>query len=264
MKLSLLSAGVWLPGATHWSAFEEAMHRGAPTDAPSSQPTASALPGRERRRASLPIRLGVEVAAQACDGASLAYDVPTSIFASAMADTDVTDYMCRALAAPPVMLSPTRFHNSVHNAAVGYWSIAAGNHRASSYVGAGEYTVAAALLEAFVTASTEPDPVLLVALDIATHPPFDDVRRIDHSLGVALVVAAAPKQTGVGEVALRRLAGATPDCMPSAPWLVELARDNPSAKSLALLEAVATRAPRRIRLALGANGGIELDYRPHT
>ena len=55
-----------------------------------------------------------------------------SVFTSAHGDLAVNDYMSSTLATQPTAISPTRFHNSVHNAAAGYWTIATGCHAASS------------------------------------------------------------------------------------------------------------------------------------
>ena len=38
------------------------------------------------------------------------------------ATSRINDYMCATLAATPTLISPTKFHNSVHNAAAGYWT----------------------------------------------------------------------------------------------------------------------------------------------
>ena len=59
------------------------------------------------------------------------------MFASTYGDLAITDYMCSTLAKAPMTLSPTRFHNSVHNAAAGYWSIATACRQPYCALGAG-------------------------------------------------------------------------------------------------------------------------------
>src|SRR3546814_16767116 len=49
-----------------------------------------------------------------------------SVFASTHGDLPIMDYMCATLASEPRTISPTKFHNSVHNAAAGYWTIGSG------------------------------------------------------------------------------------------------------------------------------------------
>ena len=48
------------------------------------------------------------------------------VFASGDADGENLHHILESLATPEHEVSPTRFHNSVHNAAAGYWNIATG------------------------------------------------------------------------------------------------------------------------------------------
>jgi hypothetical protein len=58
--------------------------------------------------------MAIEVMDQACKMANISPDDVAVIFSSAMGDMQITDYMCRALAKTPKLISPTKFHNSVH------------------------------------------------------------------------------------------------------------------------------------------------------
>ena len=75
-----------------------------------------------------------EVAAQACAMAARDAAALPCVFASTHGDLAITDYMCATLAGAPRELSPTKFHNSVHNAPAGYWTIATHCHAASNAV----------------------------------------------------------------------------------------------------------------------------------
>ncbi|MCT7018444.1 beta-ketoacyl synthase chain length factor, partial [Salmonella enterica] len=86
-------------------------------------------------------------------------------------------------------LSPTRFHNSVHNAPAGYWTIATGCHATSSAITAGHASFGAGLLEAATLAATEQRPVLLVCSDIAGHGPLGEMTGTRQAFGIALVLA---------------------------------------------------------------------------
>jgi hypothetical protein len=90
------------------------------------RPQAMLLPPNERRRAPDTVALALQVAQTACANARRDPALLPTVFASTYGDMAITDYMCGTLAKTPTMLSPTRFHNSVHNAAAGYWSIATG------------------------------------------------------------------------------------------------------------------------------------------
>ena len=63
----------------------------------------------------------------------------------------ITDYMSETLAGDdPASISPTRFHNSVHNAAAGYWTIGAHCMQAATAISAYDASFAEGLLEALM------------------------------------------------------------------------------------------------------------------
>lgn len=110
------------------------------------------------------------------------------VFSSAMGDIQITDYMCRTLAVPPRLVSPTKFHNSVHNATTGYWSMVSQTHAATNAVSAYLYTAPVALLEALIQAAEEPAPVLLVAQEMAAVGPLYAACPILHPFSMALLI----------------------------------------------------------------------------
>jgi hypothetical protein len=85
------------------------------------------------------------------------------VFTSAHGDLAIVDALCRTLAHNPLLLSPMRFHHSVHNAASGYWAIGCRSHEASTAVAAGAHSWAAGLLEALTQTAADERAVLLVA-----------------------------------------------------------------------------------------------------
>lgn len=194
MSFSILGCGVWGRGMTGFAALRDGLAESdySPELSDYSAPKPEAISARERRRSGALINLAVQVAHEACENAQVDKSSLASVFVSSMSDTAITDYMCRKLATSEKALSPTKFHNSVHNAPSGYWSISAENRAPSSFVGGFDYSVGAGLLEAISQSSAAEAPVLFVAYDIANAPPFHDIQRIDESLGVALVVSAGP------------------------------------------------------------------------
>ena len=89
-------------------------------------PPPALLPAAERRRSGAIVKLtlatGLEaIAAAGLDAASL-----PSVFSASGGDGENCHAICEMLASDDRQISPTRFHNSVHNAAAGYWSIATG------------------------------------------------------------------------------------------------------------------------------------------
>ena len=111
------------------------------------------------------------------------------MFASTHGDLAITDYMCETLAGTPSDISPTRFHNSVHNAAAGYWTIGTGCLQPATALSAHGATFAQALLEALVQLACGSESVLLVAYDTAARGPLATQARSTGLLGAALVLA---------------------------------------------------------------------------
>ncbi len=190
MKAGIAGVGVWARGVEGVAKFEQSQLNDFESMCESSfvNPKPECVPPKERRRAGLMINLAVEVAHQACDDAAIDKTQIPSVFVSALGDTAITDYMCRKLAQPEKLLSPTKFHNSVHNAPSGYWTISAENRAPSSFVGGFRESFGAGLLEAVSQAHAFATPVLLVAYDIANSAPFEDIEPVSESVGIGLVV----------------------------------------------------------------------------
>lgn len=252
-------AGLWCRSLSGWDSFCGAL---AAADEPAqrlAEPVPDLLPSREGRRAPLHVRLGIEAGIQACGGNGVPPQDVKTVFASAAGDIQITDYMCRTLAGPSPMLSPTRFHNSVHNAASGYWSIGAANRLASTAVAAQEYTFPVALLEAATLALTDGGTVLLIAHDVPAPPPLDAVCTARQPFGVGLLLSADRHAADWRPVEARLRSGAARWPVAAAEWLRRLAAENDSARGLPLLEALATGSAFSLALPLGASSSLVLD-----
>jgi hypothetical protein len=83
-----------------------------------------ALPPAERRRTGLPVRLALDVGLQALRASTREPERLATVFTSSCGDGTVIHELCEALDSAERAVSPTRFHNSVHNAPAGYWGIA--------------------------------------------------------------------------------------------------------------------------------------------
>ena len=165
--MSALSAriagiGWWSDGLPDWPAARAFAASGIlPADAP-ARPAPQLLAPNERRRAPPSVLVALEVALAACSDAGLAPDALPSVFASTHGDLGITDYMCATLAQAPAEVSPTKFHNSVHNAAAGYWTIGSGCMRTTTAISAHRASFAQGLVEAMVQLATDAGAVLLV------------------------------------------------------------------------------------------------------
>jgi hypothetical protein len=146
------------------------------------------IPPRERRRAPQLVKMAIEVMDQACKMADLSPDEVAVVFSSAMGDMQITDYMCRALAETPKLISPTRFHNSVHNAAPGYWSITTGAFTPATAVSAHEHTSSMAFLEAAIQVVEEESPVVLVTQEVTAPLPLFDICPSEQPFSAAFLM----------------------------------------------------------------------------
>ena len=163
--------------------------------------------------------------------------------------------LCETLASPNPLISPTRFTNSVHNAASGYWHIAVGSRQASTSLCAFDGSFGAGLIEAATLMQSNGEPVMLVAYDLPYPEPLNSVRPLLDNFGLALMLTpeASPRSLASLSVQLQR-PGAGPAPEPCAdPSLEALRRNLPAAAALPLLE----------RLARGTSGDFTLAYLPH-
>ena len=112
-----------------------------------------------------------------------------SVFGSAHGDLHITDAICGTLARTPALTSPTKFHNSVHNAAAGYWTIATGCMKPYTALAANECTFGQGLLESAAQALSEHTPVLLVVYDIESRGPVATMQPSRGVLAGALVIS---------------------------------------------------------------------------
>jgi hypothetical protein len=155
------------------------------------------------------------------------------------------------LASAERQLSPTRFHNSVHNAAAGYWSIATGATPASNALCAYDASFAAGLLEALTQVAIERTAVLLIAYDASYPEPLRTVRPIPDAFAVAMVLAPHVGPAALGKIEAH-LSGAPADTI--AEPLESLRRAIPAARSLPLLA----------QLARSGAGNAVLEYLDHA
>ncbi|MFM9928038.1 beta-ketoacyl synthase chain length factor [Variovorax sp. H27-G14] len=233
----------WTPTLPGWEAARAAFRgEGTLTDPPAKRPSPQVLAPAERRRAPDTVALALEVAAAAMAASGRnAAEVPC-VFTSAHGDLSINDYMCSTLATDPKVLSPTKFHNSVHNAAVGYWTIGTGCMAASNAISAFDHSFAEGLLEAAVQCAADQEAVLLVGYDTPTVGALTSATDSRGLLAVALVLAPAPSERTVAALhwSLASDADAAPVATPprsdAARSLVGL---NPMADALALFERLA-------------------------
>jgi len=184
--LDIAGIGIWSPFFPDWPAFCDGINSGNWHENAPLQP--GLIPSRERRRAPQSVKMAVEVLDQACNMASMDPAGIATVFSSAMGDMQITDYLCKILVEPPRLVSPTRFHNSVHNATTGYWSITRHTHAPTSAISAMGYSASMAMLEAAVQVAEEDTPVLMVSQEMAAPEVLRIICPSDYPISLALLL----------------------------------------------------------------------------
>jgi hypothetical protein len=263
LVVRVAGVGLWAAGLPGWAASLPALCGKADVDLSTTQkPSPPHLPPAERRRAPETVLFAAQAAAEACTAAGLAPDALPAVFGSSQGDVAISDYLCATLAAAPHELSPTKFHNSVHNAAVGYWTIATGCRAPSTAMTAARDTAGASLLEAALQVRDDATPVLLAVYDTAAKGPLAEVvpNALDFAFALVLDVDA-PGEPGA-RLAIEPAQGLSTPTAPGSAWARELAARNASAAALPLLEALAGGVERRVLIAAGPGFVLDVAVRP--
>jgi hypothetical protein len=236
--LRVRGIGAWASGMPSWDALRAvARGEGSPQPDAPRKPAPELLAPNERRRAPDTVLLALEAGLAACRAAGVDPAGPSSIFASTHGELAITDAMCRTLVEAPTEISPTRFHNSVHNAASGYWTIGCGCRAGSTAISAYRATLAQGLIEAAMQLAAGEDAVLLVAYDGTATGPLAAVSPSEGLFGLGLVLEPARP----GDVALQLGLGG--ESVPTAaPHLDPLLGANAMAPALGFVECLARGA----------------------
>ena len=262
------SVGLIGPGFASWVDAQAILAGHVPYEAARTVvPAPASLPSAERRRTGTGVKLALAVGHEAVtasgrDAASLA-----TVFAASGGDGQNCHAICETLASDDRKLSPTRFHNSVHNAPAGYWSIATRAMAPSNVLCAYDGSFAAGLLESLCQVAVDGVPTLLIAFDTEYPAPMRDVRPVPDAFGVALLLspvqgADAHTVTGTGANVLARIDARltdTPSTVLAVQELEQMRRSNPAARALPLLEALAKQRPVSVVLDYLQDVQLQLD-----
>jgi hypothetical protein len=237
------AVGLVGPGLPNWPEGERILAGGAPYEPRATVlPALECLPAAERRRTGTTVRLALAVGLEAtAQAAADAAQLP-AVFSSSGGDGQNCHEICRVLASADRQLSPTRFHNSVHNAAAGYWGIATGATPACNSLCACDASFAAGLLEALTQLAVDETAVLLIAYDASYPEPMRSVRPIPDAFGVALLLSPGPLPNSLARVTAA-LSEAPAERLANAR-LETLRAGIPAARALPLLERLARRESR--------------------
>jgi len=243
------SIGLCGPGMPSWAASQAQLAGTAPVAlAPTVLPAAEALPPAERRRVGVPIKLSMAIGFEAAHHAGVDPAQLSTVFSSTGGDCDNCHAILETLASDDRQISPTRFHNSVHNAPSGYWSIATSCRAPSTSLCALDATFGAGLLEAATQALASGQPCLLLAYDTAYPEPIYALRPIPYPFGISLLLR--PQRSPASLACLHIELGADAPTQCADTTLENLRQHIPAARVLPLLQL----------LARGETGRVVIDY----
>jgi hypothetical protein len=250
IRVCIEGVGVAGPGLDGWTVSRPVLAGMAPyLPVPFVPRPVALLPPAERRRAGAAIRLAIGVASEAHAQAGRDPETMAMVFASSSGDTDAVHEILCVLATDGRQVSPTRFHNSVHNTPAGYWAVATGSREPSSSLCAFDASFSAGLLEAAAQATVDDRPVTLVAYDVPYPEPLNGIRPIDGHFALALVLTPRTTDRTFASLTITPVSPRTAATPMSDVRLERLRRGNPAARGLPLLAA----------LALGGSGTICLE-----
>ncbi len=239
------------PGLPDWAsacALLRAPHPFAPAATVATLPPI--LPPAERRRTSLAVRIALAAGHQAVSESSFKAQEMGSVFTSSGGDGVTCHLICEALAQEDRRISPTHFHNSVHNAPSGYWGIAMQATSSSTSLCGHDASFAAGLLEAMVQVTTSGSPVILVAYDAPYPDPLRRCRPVADAFALALVLSPRPTANAGMRLSLALAGGfdvPEPTQMTDAA-LEEMRLSIPTARALPLMQAIARREAGKVIL----------------
>ncbi|HEY8710259.1 MAG TPA: beta-ketoacyl synthase chain length factor, partial [Burkholderiaceae bacterium] len=188
-----------------------------------------------------------------------------TVFTSSSGEGSHCHALCETLATAAPMVSPTRFTNSVHNAAAGCWHIAVASRASSTSLCAFDGSFGAGLIEAATSVHLSGQPVLLVASDSPYPEPLNSARPLPDHFGVALLLAPVATERSLAALTIELLAAPSVASRCDEASLDALRRAIPAAAALPLLQALAQRMPhRRVVLDYLPAVGLQVEVVPVT
>ena len=262
MRVFVEGIGLVGPGLDGWQASRALL---AGTAAYVQRPTvvvaSDLLPAAERRRTGLPVKLALAAGREAFVNAQRDAATTATVFTSSSGDGENLHYICSTLASTEREISPTRFHNSVHNAPAGYWSIATRSQAPSTSLCCRDASFAAGLLDAAAQIAVDGEPVAVITYDQAYPEPLHAVRPLNANVGMALVLTAQPTAQVFAALDVSYAPGANATPMTDSE-LDHLRATVPAARCLPLLAALAGGTPTVVDLAYGEHHHLHIEVTP--
>jgi len=262
MQAYITSIGLLGPGLPDWLRSRPVLAGEQPytfEEVPKYAP--DILPPTERRRCGAAAKLAIYVADATMKASAHEPNAVASVFATSGGDTDISQKICLALTEAERFVSPTLFHNSVHNAAAGYWCIAAGSHHSSNSLSGHDWSVVAGLQAAMSQVCVDGLPVLLVCYDLPAAEPLFTKRPVLSHFGAALLLEAHADSNTLATLTLAP-GGDTPESTMADAGLERLRRQNPAARLLPVLHSLASGQAQEVVLAAPLHKAVTVGITP--
>jgi len=254
--------GLLGPGLTGWPSSQAILSGQEPYQSQKTiLPPPALLPSAERRRSGAIVKLTLATGLEAVTAAGLDAATLPSVFSASGGDGENCHAICEMLASDDRQISPTRFHNSVHNAAAGYWSIATGAMTPSSVLSAYDASFGAGLLEAMTQVVIDNTHTILLACDTPYPEPLHSKRPISDAFGISLVLAPQQSNQTLAKITIR-LTDASPSqqvTQMNDAELEHLRTNIPAARGLPLLQSIAMQQHTQVILDYLGSTHIAVD-----
>lgn len=220
------------------------------------------LPPNERRRATDLIRLAFKVCEEITPEDKDKQEKLASIFSSSGGDYQVLDQISKVLALPEKMVSPTLFHNSVHNSAAGYWGIATGSREASTSISAHDFSFFSGLIEAIVQVGHNQKSVQLAVYDTSPPEPMLAKRPITLPFACAFILRPTQTELSIAKLQTQIHYDLDTETKMQNTALESLRSINPAARALPLLESIANKQSANIYIKGMGVQTLEVELSP--
>ncbi|MEE9358381.1 MAG: beta-ketoacyl synthase chain length factor [Sedimenticolaceae bacterium] len=258
MKVHVAGVGLVMPGVESWQQAKQVFSHPDGYDVSAPLPPiakTNLLSANERRRTTRLIQMALHCGQDAVQGWQ---GKPATVFALSCGDLGTVDKILQALTLPGHPISSTQFHNSVHNASAGYWSILTGSNSPSTSISAWDASFSAGLLEAATQVMTDHQQVLLVACDYPPPARLTKKRQIKAPFSVALLLM----REGPGPSLTIALNPSGKENKLTDLPLESLRLANPAARSLPLMQLLASREHGEVNLSYLNNQLLNILVRP--
>jgi hypothetical protein len=264
MKIAIAAIGLAAPGFANWCDGSDFFQSGIAYDSSAEMlpMVPSLLPVNERRRTTQLIKLALQSGQDALDKWSGDVGELATVFANSDGDLEIVDKIMIALGMDGKPVSPTHFHNSVHNAPAGYWSIATRSRAPSTSISAFDASFSAGLLEAAAQVIDEKRDVLLVSYDIPPPPTLHSFRPLVAPFAAALLLTMKDGVEAQAQIEISLMADDNNQSTLTDINLESLRRDNPAARCLPLLLQLANKGLGEVTIPYLSGQALHIKVMP--